>query len=84
MSREEHKEKLLKFLATIAKPYRPLNTVNEDEGLIVSGLIDSMSTLEIISYLERDYGINFIERGIDPSELSTISNILNLIKGVKS
>jgi len=79
MSREAHKEKLLQFLSTIAKPYRPLNTINEDEGLVVSGLIDSMSILEIIAYLEREYKIDFAERGVDPTELGTIANILNLI-----
>lgn len=80
MTREKHKEKLVNFLHTIAKPYRPLNTVDEDEGLITSGLIDSLATLEIISYLEKEYRINFSERGIDPNQLSTIANILDLIE----
>ena len=80
MTREEHKGKLIRFLHTIAKPYRPLSTVDENEGLITSGLIDSLATLEIVSYLEKEYQISFSERGIDPVQLSTIANILDLIE----
>jgi acyl carrier protein len=80
MTREDNKKKLVDFLHTIAKPYRPLDTVDENEGLITSGLIDSLSTLEIVSYLENEYHVNFSERGIDPVQLNTIANILDLIE----
>jgi len=80
MNRDVLKARLIEFLRTIQRPDRPLDTVDEKDGLISSGLIDSLAVLEIIGYLEREYGIDFSERGVDPGELNSIANILDLIE----
>jgi acyl carrier protein len=78
--REELKADLIRFLRRIQKPDRPIETVEEDTSLIESGLTDSLALLEIITYLETAYGVDFRERGVDPDDLDTIGKILDLIE----
>jgi len=49
-------------------------------SLIESGLIDSLAVLEIVTYLEETYGIDFVDKGVDPGELSSIGGILDFIE----
>jgi acyl carrier protein len=78
--REQRKDHLIRFLRRIQKPDRPIEAVDEHESLIESGLTDSLALLEIITYLETTYAIDFRERGVDPDELDAIGKILDLIE----
>ena len=80
MDRNAHRRKFVAFLGTIARPDVTLDTISDDEGLIHSGLIDSLALLSIIGYLETEYGIDFSERNVSPSELRSIARVLNLIE----
>jgi len=80
MDRKKHKEKLIRFLHTIQKSERILNANDEDQALISSGFIDSLSVMEIVCYLEEEYGIDFTKRGMDHDALDSIAKILNLIE----
>jgi acyl carrier protein len=78
-SRTQRAEDLMRFLRTIQKPDRPLEGLGERTSLVESGLIDSLAVLEIVTYLEDTYGLAFVERGVNPDELSSIGGILDLI-----
>jgi acyl carrier protein len=78
-SRTQRAEDLMRFLRTIQKPDCPLEGLGERTSLVESGLIDSLAVLEIVTYLEDTYGLTFVERGVDPGELSSIGGILDLI-----
>jgi len=47
--------------------------------LVESGLIDSLALLQIVSYLEQTYSVDFSERGIDPDDLRSVRSIIELI-----
>ena len=79
-SRAEDAARLLDFLRTIQKPDSPIEGVDESASLIDAGLIDSLAILEIVAYLERTYGIDFAETGVDPGDLTSIAGILDLIE----
>lgn len=78
--REERKEKLLAFLRSIQKAGRPIDSLGEEERLVRSGLIDSLAILQIVTYLETSYGIDFAARGVDPEQLGSIGGILDAIE----
>jgi acyl carrier protein len=82
-SREQQKSGLLAFLRTIQKAGVPVQSLDERERLVASGLIDSLAILQIISYLETTYEIDFAARGIDPEQLGSIGGILDLIEQEK-
>lgn len=79
MEREQKKNDLIGFLRTIQRPDYPNGEIDEDSSLIESGLIDSLALLQIVTYLEQAYAIDFRETGIDPAELRSVSSILDLI-----
>ncbi|GAB0056447.1 hypothetical protein SIID45300_00755 [Candidatus Magnetaquicoccaceae bacterium FCR-1] len=79
MANQANREKLLRFLNTIKRPDSRMDRIHDDDGLIKSGLIDSLAMLEIIAFLESEFGIDFSETGVDPVELESIHKILDLI-----
>jgi acyl carrier protein len=79
MDREQRKQHLIEFLETIQRPDFPLKGIAEDMSLVESGLIDSLALLQIITYLEQTYDIDFSEKGIDPGDLMSVNGILELI-----
>ena len=78
--RQRHRERVLEFLRTIQKPDRPLDTVAETDSLVESGLIDSLALLEIVTFLEEQYRIDFAAIGLEPEQLTSVSGILDVIE----
>jgi len=79
MEPERRKTDLVDFLRTIQRPDFPLQEIDGDLSLVESGLIDSLALLQIITYLEQTYDIDFRETGIDPGDLRSVNAILELI-----
>ena len=79
-AREERKGHLLTFLGTIQKAGRPIGSLSDEERLVASGLIDSLAILQIVTYLEGTYDIDFAMRGVDPEQLGSIGGILDVIE----
>lgn len=79
MSRGANREKLIQFLETIRRPDVPVDTIADEDSLVKSGLIDSLATLEIITFLESEFNIDFSISGVNPNELESIATILKLI-----
>jgi acyl carrier protein len=78
-SREALLADLKHFLRTIQKPNRPVDSLGLDEGLVASGLVDSLAIMQIVVYLEESYGIDFAASGFDPDRLASMNSILDLI-----
>lgn len=78
--RELRRRHLVEFLKGIQKAGVSVESLGDDDGLVASGLIDSLAIMQIVVYLEDTYGIDFSLRGIDPEELGTIGSILDLIE----
>jgi acyl carrier protein len=76
----ERRRHLLEFLRSIQRAGRPVDALHDDERLVGSGLIDSLAILQIVTYLEVNYGLDFAARGISPEELGSIGGILKLIE----
>ncbi|HJT80957.1 MAG TPA: hypothetical protein VJ719_07160 [Chthoniobacterales bacterium] len=82
-SRAERKAVLLQFLHGIQRAGVPVEKLEEYERLVPSGLIDSLAILQIISWLEETYGIDFSINGVDPEKLGSVGDILDLIEEEK-
>lgn len=80
MTRDEYREKLFKFLATIWRAETPIAEIDEKTSLIEAGLIDSLATLQIITFLENEFRIDFFSTDTDPTQLDSVAAILDLIE----
>lgn len=67
------------FLRTIQKPGKPVESLGDSDGLVTSGLIDSLAVIEIVTHLEKTYGIDFSSLGLDPERLASVGSIADLI-----
>lgn len=82
--RQQLLQHLIQFLRTIQKPGKPVDSVNENDSLVATGLIDSLAIMQIVLYLENSYGINFAALGFDPDRLATMASILDLIEEARA
>ena len=82
--REQLLADLKAFLRTIQKPNRPVDSVGLDERLVASGLVDSLAIMQIVVYLEEQYGIDFAANGFDPDRLATMGSIIDLIEQARA
>jgi acyl carrier protein len=48
--------------------------------LIQSGILDSLATLELVSFLESRYGIELEAHDVDASNLGTLADIDRLVR----
>ena len=80
MNREANRLTLLAFLDTIRRADMTVDDLAEHENLVDAGLIDSLAVLQIVVFLESEFGINFASTGVDPGRLYTVSSILDLIE----
>ncbi len=75
---------LMRFLRTIQKPNRPVESLGLDERLVASGLVDSLAIMQIVVYLEENYGIDFAASGLDPERLASMGSIIDLIEDTRA
>ena len=83
-TREQLLADLKVFLRTIQKPNKPVDSVGLDERLVTSGLVDSLAIMQIVVYLEEQYGIDFAASGFDPDRLATMGSIVDLIEQARA
>jgi acyl carrier protein len=80
MSRERTRQELIDFLRTIQRPGGSIDAIDDEQNLFDSGVIDSLAMLQIILLLEQSYGIDLSESGVDPTQLNSVSSILDMIE----
>ncbi len=78
--RQQARQALIIFLRAIARPGSSLDEADDHTNLIDDGLIDSLALIQIIQYLEQEYGLNLQACGIDPNDLSTVAGILAAVE----
>jgi len=77
----EHREKLLTFLNSVAKPgCSACENDADNTNLVQSGVVDSFAIIQIIFYLEQTYDLNLPALGIDPADLVSIDGMLSAIE----
>ena len=75
-----NKPNLLEFLDTISRPGQSVSQVDEETNLFEAGLLDSLAVIEIILFLEKNYGVNLATSGIEPTKLGTLAGINEVIR----
>jgi acyl carrier protein len=53
--------------------------VRRDEPLLQNGILDSLGVLELVSYLEREFGITVEDEDMAPENFQTIERIATFI-----
>jgi acyl carrier protein len=54
--------------------------LTDDTELKESGILDSLSTLKLVSFLEEQFGVEFEANDLEAGNLASIENIERLVK----
>jgi acyl carrier protein len=55
------------------------NELQDDTPLITGGILDSIATLKLVSFLEEQFGISVAAHEADVDHLNTIQDIASLV-----
>ena len=55
-----------------------------DDSFMDKGIIDSTGILEVILFLEDDFGINIVDEEMIPENLDSVNNIVSFVAKKKS
>ena len=77
---EQTRKELIAFLDTIVRPGQRIDNVDDDTDLIDAGLIDSLALVQIITYLEENFGLKLNTGIVDPNDLGSVAGMLRAIE----
>ena len=55
-------------------------TMKDEDSIVKSGLVNSMAIVEIINYLETNFGINIADGQISIDDFDSIDSIVKLVE----
>ena len=67
------------YILTTFLPGEDPAALTESTPLITSGILDSLATLELVSFLEQRYNIELEAKDVDASRLGTLNDISRLV-----
>lgn len=73
------KEAVRQFILTEVLDGGSAEDLKDDTELVTSGVLDSLSSLKVVSFLEERFGIRVDSHEVDAEFLNTISDIEKLV-----
>ena len=84
MELEQLKSKVKDYILREFLPGESPEALNDSTPLISGGILDSIATLKLVSFLEESFGIALEAHDVDADHLDTIEKIADLVKARKS
>lgn len=78
------RESIRQFILENCLPGEDPSNLTDDLELKESGILDSMSTLKLVSHLEAAHGVEFEASDLEPANLASVAAIELLVKSKKS
>ena len=76
MDRQNTTSKIKTFLA---RQFPMTKNVSNDEPLLTNGLIDSLGILEVVSFVENEFGIVVSDEDLLPENFGSIHSLSNFV-----
>lgn len=58
--------------------------IKEDQDLFKSGVVDSFGFVELLSFIEKEFGVNFNRADIEIEKFNTLVRITESVKEVQT
>jgi acyl carrier protein len=84
MEQAEIKAKTKTYILDQFLPGESPDALTDSTPLISGGILDSISTLKLVSFLEEQFGINLEAHEVDAEHLDTLDKVAALVTGKKS
>lgn len=72
------------FILRTFLPGEDPSLLTESTPLIQGGILDSLATLELVSFLEKHFGIELEAHEMDPGHLGTLASISRLVESKRT
>ena len=80
MTNEEIIRTVKEYILKTFLPGEDPKALTESTQLITGGVLDSLATLELVSFLEQQYGIELQAHEVDAANLGTLTAIAGLVQ----
>jgi acyl carrier protein len=77
---ENVQEEIRQFILTNFLPGEDPKNLTADTELKETGILDSLATLKLVSFVEERFQVEFEASDLDPGNLSSLSAIERLVK----
>ena len=67
------------YILTTFLPGEDPSALTESTPLMTSGILDSLATIDLVAFLEEQYGIELEAKDVDASRLGTLAEISKLV-----
>jgi acyl carrier protein len=75
--------KIKEFIITEVNPDLNLTSIDDDEPLIESGIVDSLGVLKIMSFLDESFGVDLSSGEIVLENFKDVRTICALVESTK-
>ena len=72
----DRKEKIKQFLSKLVRNH----DLKDDEDIFALGFINSLAALQLVSFLEKEFGIAIEDEDLDFSNFNTLNNMDALLE----
>ncbi len=79
MNAAEQSTKVRTFLAGLLAQKGDRKAFSDSDALGQAGRLDSLDLLEVVQFLEQDFGVDFSATEFDPTRLGSVDQIVTLI-----
>jgi acyl carrier protein len=76
---EAVKHKIKDYLMQEFLPGEDPAELTDTTPLITGGILDSIATLKLVTFLEDEYGVTFAPHEVDKENLDTVARIVRLL-----
>jgi acyl carrier protein len=77
---DQIKETLKTYILKTFLPEENPEALTDDTPLVTGGVLDSLATLKLVSFLEERYKIELQAHEVDVENLNTISQIVSMLR----
>jgi acyl carrier protein len=77
---EEIREKIREHLLRVFMPGESPDALTDTTPLITGGVLSSITTLQVVTFLEDEFGVEFVAREIDLDNMDTVEGIASLVE----
>lgn len=80
MEQVKDKQFLLDYIKTEFLSNTEIEDFNEDTPLVSSRIMDSISTIQLVDFIEKEFNIEFLHHEVDQENLDSVNLIWEFIK----
>jgi acyl carrier protein len=76
----DEEKTMAKIKTFLAQQFPMTKNVGNDEPLLKNGLIDSLGILEVVSFLENEFGIVLSDEELLPENFESVGSLSNFVR----